>query len=116
ESSRRPGNQGMTKFEKRSHRAREHMIAAGRMYPQAWQQAEEFRLDRSGLPDWPEWCYLPLGAAHAIVSASAGTQHLQPHVLADVGRIGALCAWRMTQGIYRFDPALYPALTDTSLS
>lgn len=106
----------MTKFEKRSHRAREHMINAGRIYPQAWQQAEAFRMDRTGLPAWPDWCYLPLAAAHSIVSAAAGTHALPPHVLADVGRIGALCAWRMTQGIYRFDPALYPSLIETPLA
>lgn len=106
----------MPQFDRKTHRAREHLLAGGKMYPNAWVQAEAFRLDRSGLPEWPEWCYLPLAAAYAIVSADAGVQSLPPHLAGDVGRIGALCAWRMTQGIYRFDPALYPALTDTPLT
>lgn len=103
-------------FDRRTHRAREHLIAAGKMYPQAWQQAEGFRIDRAGLPAWPEWCYLPLAAAYAIVSADAGVQNLPPRLIGDVGRIGALSAWRMTQGIYRFDPSLYSALIDTPLT
>ncbi|MBT13323.1 MAG: hypothetical protein CMI02_14955 [Oceanospirillaceae bacterium] len=106
----------MPKFERHTHRAREHLIAAGQLYPNAWKQADQFRAERAELGDWPEWCYLPLAAAYAIVSADAGMKRLPPHLAGDVGRLGALCTWRMTQGIYRFDPALYPALTDTPLT
>lgn len=34
----------------------------------------------------------------------------------DVGRLGALAAWKMTQGIYRFAPSLYRALIDTPVT
>jgi hypothetical protein len=46
-----------------------HLAAAGKLYPDAWRQAEKFRADRgrAGLPAWPSWCYLPMAAWYAIV-------------------------------------------------
>ena len=101
-------------------RPKQHLIAAARLYPGAWRLADSFRAGRGrDLPDWPEWCYLPLAGWHAIVSADAGVprldaQHL--HLVADVGRLAALGTWRMSQGIYRFDPDLFAALVDTPLT
>ena len=72
------------------------------------------RADRGrGVPDWPSWCYLPLAAAYAIVSADAGVERLGLDRVGDVARLGALATWRVTQGIYRIDPALYVALIAT---
>jgi hypothetical protein len=41
-----------------------HLIAAGRLYPKAWRQADQFRAERgkSGLPDWPSRCCLAMAA------------------------------------------------------
>lgn len=92
-------------------RPKQHLIAAGKRYPGAWRQVDNFRADRGkGLPSWPDWCYLPLAGAYSIVSEGG---EMPTHLLLDVGRLGALIAWRVTQGIYRFDPALYPAIIDT---
>ncbi|PKM47003.1 MAG: hypothetical protein CVV05_00880 [Gammaproteobacteria bacterium HGW-Gammaproteobacteria-1] len=98
------------------HRARQHLIAAGKLYPGAWRVLDGMRQERGkSLPDWSEWCYLPLAASYAVVSGG-GDNRVPPHLAGDVGRLGALAAWRPTQGIYRFDPTLYAALTDTPLS
>jgi hypothetical protein len=103
-------------FRRRTHRAREQLSAAGREYPDAWVQADEFRAGRGvDLPTWPDWCYLPLAAAYAIVSGG-GENQVSAARAGDIARIGALAAWRMTQGIYRFDPALYEALIDTPVT
>lgn len=104
-------------FAKRVCRPRDHLAAAGALYPDAWRSVDEFRADRGkgGLPDWPDWCFLPLAAAYAIVSADAQAQKLSLKLAGDVGRLGALAAWRVTQGIYRFDPAVYDAVRDTPL-
>lgn len=97
-------------------RPREHLRAAAQLYPAAWKQFEQFRVDRGrDLPDWPEWCFCPLAGAYAIVSGG-GDNRLGPELAGDVGRLGALAAWRMTQGIYRFDPVLYDALVKTPIS
>lgn len=95
-----------------SHRAREALLQAGRDYPGAWVQAESFRSGREPGFDWPDWCYLPLAGAYAIVSGG-GPARLSLDKIGDVSRVGALAAWRMTQGIYRFDPAVYEAVIDT---
>lgn len=104
-------------FGKQPCRPREHLATAGQLYPKAWQRVDEFRADRGtgGLPDWPAWCFLPLAAAHAIVSEDAGTPYLSVAQVGDVGRLGALAAWRVTQGIYRFDPAVYDAVRATPI-
>lgn len=103
----------MTQFSKSSHRAREALLQCGRDYPHAWMQADGFRQDK-GEPgfDWPNWCFLPMGAAYAIVSGG-GSNRVSLDGAGDVARLGALLAWRMTQGIYRFDPAVYDAVRDT---
>lgn len=92
-----------------------HLAAAGRLYPKAWRQADQFRADRgkSGLPAWPSWCYLPMAAWYAIVSEGKGPLPLDR--IGDVGRLAALGSWRVTQGVYRFDQDLYEAVRGTPL-
>ena len=109
-------NWPMTQFGKKTHRARVLLLQAGQDYPLAWSQADAFRADR-GQPgfDWPDWCFLPMGGAYAIVSGG-GANRLGLDRIGDVARMSALIAWRMTQGIYRFDPAVYAAVIDTPVS
>ena len=98
-------------------RPREHLVVAGRLYPNAWLRVDQLRADRGthGLPSWPEWCFLPLAGAYAMISEDAGIDRLPFELAADVSRLGALAAWRVTQGIYRFDPAVYDAVRHTTL-
>jgi hypothetical protein len=76
--------------------------------------ADDFRAlrDAGTLPDWPDWCYLPLHGAYTIVSGGGRVPIERSHHIAAVG---ALAAWRMTQGIYRYDPALFAPLRETSI-
>ena len=96
-------------------RPREHLRAVAHFYPGAWKMIDTFRQNRGkGLLDWPQWCFCPLAAAYAIVSG--GGDNRTPETISDVARIGALAAWRVTQGIYRFDTALYPQLIKTPIN
>jgi hypothetical protein len=99
-------------------RPKQHLAAVGKRYPNAWRRVDEFRADRGrdGLPDWPEWCFLPLAGSYAIVSEDSGGDYVPPERIPDVARLAALAAWRVTQGIYRIDPDLYAALIDTPVS
>lgn len=103
-------------------RPRDHLVAAGQLYRNAWRAAESCRAGRGReLPDWAEWCYLPIAATYAIVADDAGIPQAQlgavhPERIADAARLAALCAWRMTQGIYRFDPAVYDAVCNTPVA
>lgn len=83
-------------------------------YPNAWKLAADMRQRKgSDLPDWPDWCYLPIAAAYAIVSGGGA---LRPEQGPDIGRVAALAAWRVTKGIYRFDADLFDALWATPLT
>ena len=83
-------------------RAREHLRATSIDYPDVWNQYDTFRQGRGkdGSPGWPEWCYCPATAC-TVASESA------PDIIA---RLGALAAWRLSQGVYQFNPALYASI------
>ncbi len=98
-------------------RPRDHLVAANKLYPNAWRQADLFRADRGkDVPDWPQWCFLPFGAWYAIVSASLRSDRVDPRHIGDVARLAALGAWRSTQGVYRFDRELFDALVSTPVA
>ena len=95
-------------------RPRQILDRFSRLYPEAWKQVDEFRVSKQALGDWPDWCFLPLSATYAIVTRG---KHLHSVDQAQhVGILGALAAWRVTQGIYRFDPTTFDALWKTPVS
>lgn len=97
-------------------RPREILTATGQRYPHAWKVCDEFRADKgSALPHWPDWCFLPLPAMYPIVSDGRDVE-LHEDQAADLYRLAALATWRMTQGIYRFDPAMFDAVAKTQVS
>lgn len=89
-----------------------HLIAVGNQYPTAWREFDFFRADRSGLPSWPDWCFLPLAASYAVISGG-GSNRVPFHRIGDVARLGAIAAWRVTQGIYRYDKTLFESIVST---
>lgn len=99
-------------------RPKEHLIHATRGYPEAWRLAEQLRAWRGHsdkfVPDWPEWCYLPMNAAYHIVRDGGGELPLAQ--ASAIGIVGALAAWRVTQGVYRFDETIRAALAETPLA
>jgi hypothetical protein len=86
----------------------------GRLYPDAWKQVDEFRAKRKELGNWPNWCFLPLAGTYAIVSKAKTLQ--SPNQAHHMGVLGALASWRVTQGIYRFDPTTFAALWKTPVT
>lgn len=82
-----------------------------RKYPNAWSFVESCIKDRGkNLPNWQNWCFCPMAAAYAVVSATPNSNPL------DISVIAALAAWRVTQGIYRFDQDILDSLLDTPIS
>ena len=86
-----------------------------RKYPKAWEQVKSFRAGKGkDLPDWPDWCYIPLAAGVAI--ATQKNQDYGPFYPGiDPSIITAAAAWRISKGIYRFDADLYNALVSQPL-
>jgi len=83
-------------------------------YPDCWKQFDSFRCDRGvSLANWPNWCYCPLAGAYAIISKG---REIDPFSIPDVGVLGALAAWRVSQGIYRFDQTVFDSLVSTEIN
>lgn len=109
-----------TPYKSPSCRPRDHLAAAAKECPTAWKLADFLRKGRGGLYNWPDWCYLPFCGWYAIVNGDAAKRRPINRLgeFAAIGIAVQLCslgAWRETQGIYRFDPALFEAIVDTSL-
>lgn len=88
--------------------------------PGCWERLEGFREDRGrGLPDWPQWCWLPIAAGYSVATNGKSVHEL---TLADKRQgagLGAtlvgLSAWRVTKGVWDFDPDLYRELWETPI-
>lgn len=93
-------------------RPREHLAAIARRYPDCWARLDDMRRMRgaAGVGEWPDWCFLPMAASYAVVARDG---RVASDRIADVGRLAALAAWRLTQGVYRFDPVVREALCAT---
>jgi hypothetical protein len=103
------------------HRAQQRLIAAGRVYDGIWRllDAERAACD-DDIATWPEHVYLPMERA-AIGLAMWHAQHapkrLDPmSLVGPASMLAGLATWRVTQGIYRFDPDIYAALVDTPVT
>jgi hypothetical protein len=104
----------------RQHRARQRLDAAASRYRPVWQAMEEARRDAT---IWPPHVYVlsaAAGDAAGEVLRRAGEQTVRE--LLAMGELGVatfmsaaitMGTWRMTQGIYRIDPDLYPVLIAT---
>lgn len=80
-------------------------------FPHAWRELARMR-ERRGkdLPWWPDWCYVPIAGAIAVITEGAplpfGPEEFAKMTLFPPAVMAALAAWRQTKGIYRFDPTL----------
>lgn len=98
-------------------RCGDHLRACARKYPRAWRHLDKFRSGRKELGGWPAWCFCPMAGAYAIVSEDlpgrvipAGSEQSL-----DVGRVGALGAWRPGQGVYWIDETVREAVLATPI-
>ena len=74
-----------------------------REYDGIWNQVSSFLSVRGhDVPDWPEWCYMPMAGAYAIVS---GGGSLPKRKRPDISKVAAIAAWRPTRAIVEVDPA-----------
>ena len=97
-------------------RLQNHLNSYAQKYPDAWKQFDDLRQGRGDdLPAWPQWCWCPLASAYAVIGAHIKQNRLPVEYVADVGPLGALAAWRMSRGVFRFDIDFYEALWDTPI-
>lgn len=93
------------------HRALEWLHLYGRRYPWAWESYAQ--LHAAAPAEWPPWCWMPLAGTYSVLSRGG---HCTTDQAADIGPMGALAAWRCTQGIYRVHPTLLAELLDTPIT
>jgi len=77
--------------------------------PDLWRQIDRQRVTRT----WPSWCFVPSAQLAKLTGRfsspprdGAGTQ---------LNVLTALCSWRLTRGLYIFDPDLFAAVCQTSI-
>jgi len=88
-----------------------------KLYPHAWPQMEAFRNAKgdADFVNWAAWCWVPVSGAYAVVSGG-GDNSIPLDRMVDVAAIHALAAWRLSQGIYRFDSDVFTAIVTTPLT
>lgn len=96
-------------------RLRSHLHFVRCLYPRAWDHMALFRRMKGDpqIGDWPAWCWVPL--AGALAAISEGNSSLIRQRAHHTAIVGALAAWRQTQGIYTIHPTLMEALWVSSL-
>lgn len=85
-----------------------HVAQLSHFHPDLWKRVDEVRERR----DWPSWCFLPSGEVAKLI---ARTPERSSRPGANLYIITALSAWRVTQGVYKFDPDLFDCVWNTSL-
>jgi hypothetical protein len=86
-------------------------------YSTGYNLIDEYRrLRGKDVPNWPKWCFLPMAGFYAIICKATGNESLPPHLISDVSKLAAICTWRYSQGVYRFDSDVFDALWTTKLS
>lgn len=96
-------------------RPKQVLKGISRKWPNWWQQVKIFRAEKAKSSlTWPDWCYLPISASVAIATQGAEIKTQEDMIALGLSpsTIAAAAAWRVTQGVYRFDPDLYNSLVN----
>lgn len=84
-----------------------------RRYPGCFAGIADLRRQRGkGLPDWPDYCYVPLAGAYALISSGGTITDANKAV--DIGRLGALAAWKAKPMVEEFSADVYSQIIRTS--
>lgn len=97
-----------TDFDQEVARLQRYVTGVGRSCPELWKRVDEMRVR----PDWPTWCFLPTSEIGRLIG---GMREVSSSVGAKLNAIAALAGWRVTQGVYRFDPDLFDSVWHTPL-
>lgn len=89
-----------------------HLDFLSESFPGLWKKLAEAYTLRS--PDLPEWCYLPEEKEYEVISSFLEDNNLSSFSSEDlIFKLSTYANWRLTQGVYRFDPILYEAVIKT---
>jgi len=104
-------------FPRRNHRAHRALEQWSAAHPDIWQLVDAVRL--APHTEWASHMFMPLDLAGRIMLRYCLDRGERPAHEGDLVQRASLlnlfCAWRLTKGIYRYDPALYEAVVQTPL-
>ncbi|WP_353541096.1 hypothetical protein [Deinococcus xinjiangensis] len=96
-----------------------YLTYIGKKYPRIWQRLERLAMRSHSSPEWPPTVYLPHAAVFSAlvnpVALKLRQRHVSQELLHDIALTAGLTSWRLTQGIYRFDPTLQEAVWPLSV-
>lgn len=102
-------------FSPRTHRARILLDQWSAEHAGIWSVVDRAREARN----WPDYVYLPMERAGRIMAEHMVAHGQRPRMAVDLvapaSYLTLFGAWRLTQGIYRYDPSLRAALVDTPI-
>lgn len=90
-------------------------------FPSCWDQIEDFRsVKGTELPDWPDFCYIPIAGTLAVVTEGMNLGEyqinqekvLQNHIPIKAATLAALAPWRRHKEIYSFSKELEELLLE----
>jgi len=88
----------------------------GRQWPDAWKQIRMIRAEKGkSIPDWPDWCYVPIAAGYAVVTQGGSPNEMLCDHKLSPAVVTAAASWRVSKGIYRYDQDLYYSLLNQPL-
>ncbi len=90
-----------------------YLTALSKSYPEVFRGADHFRVNRKGLPQWPDWCFFPLACWTSLLEGYRKNTSARHY--SEAYSVAAVGTWRKTQGIYRYDPTLYESIIRTPL-
>lgn len=87
-----------------------------KLIPSYWKEVDACRDGR--WRTWPDWCFLPRDELMTIVEPRLPADESKDHRVRRIRWIKMatiLTPWRVSKGVYRFDPDIYQSLIKTSL-
>lgn len=96
----------------------DYLVTYSRHHRDVWKSIAMLRRELAERYEWPPWCWMPmapvivsaLDSTYDFIKQKVGESDMIVRFLSTVVDIYVLSAWRVGQGIYRFDPDLYQAL------
>lgn len=108
----------MSTLQPNNHRARVALQAWGAAYPEIWRLVDAARQNNRG--EWPPHIFLPMTRAGVVMAEYLAPRGWRPtergQLLTLSSELALFSAWRVTQGVYRFDPAIYQAIVETPIT
>lgn len=89
----------------------------GGKYPGIWEYVDALRArESSELDSLPSWCFLSIGASEFLMQLVRQEADLSIAGYGDSMSLNALAAWRVTKGIYSFDPDVFDAVVNSPVT